>query len=157
MSPRAACRLAQLGWTAYDYAAGKADWLAFGLPHEGTAQLISGLVNDDVPTCQPSETLSGVRNRLETSRFGIAVVTSPEGVVVGRLDRDALEGDLDGPVERAMTEGPTTVRPSEDTGELAERMRHAGVDGVLVTRSDGTLVGMIERHRVEQATAEGTG
>lgn len=42
MSPRAACRLQHLGWTAYDYAAGKADWLAFGLAHEGAAQLISG-------------------------------------------------------------------------------------------------------------------
>lgn len=155
MSPRAACRLAQLGWTAYDYAPGKADWLAFGLPHEGTAQLINGLVSDDVPTCQPSETLAGVRARLEASRFGMAVVTSPDRVVVGRLDRDVLEGDLDTPVERAMTEGPTTVRPSEDAGELAERMRHAGIDGVVVTRSDGTLAGMIERYRAEQVGGDG--
>lgn len=156
MSPRAACRLAQLGWTAYDYVAGKADWLAFGLAHEGTAQLISGLVSDDVPTCQPTETLSDVRDRLETSRFGIAVVTSADGVVVGRLDRDALD-DLHTPVERAMAEGPTTVRPSEEAGELAERMRHVGIDGVVVTRSDGTLVGMFERQRAEQASAGGAG
>lgn len=157
MSPRAACRLAQLGWTAYDYAAGKADWLAFGLPHEGTAQLINGLVSHDVPTCELSEPISGVRGRLETSRFGIAVVTSSDGVVVGRLDRDALDGDPHAPVERAMTEGPTTVRPSEEAGELAERMRHAGIDAVVVTRSDGTLAGMVERRRAEQPSATGSG
>jgi rhodanese-related sulfurtransferase len=36
MSPRAACRLELLGFTqVYDYVAGKADWLAHGLPTEG--------------------------------------------------------------------------------------------------------------------------
>lgn len=156
MSPRAACRLAQLGWTAYDYAAGKADWLAFGLAHENTAQLISGLVSDDVPTCQRTETLDVVRPRLEASRFGVAVVTSHDGIVLGRLDRDALDAGPHTSAEDAMREGPTTVRLSEEAGELAERMRHAGIDGVLVTRSDGTLAGMFEGRRAEHApTAQG--
>ena len=36
MSPRAACRLELLGFTqVYDDVAGKADWLAHGLPTEG--------------------------------------------------------------------------------------------------------------------------
>lgn len=36
MSPRAACRLATLGFEQiYDYVAGKSDWLARGLPREG--------------------------------------------------------------------------------------------------------------------------
>ncbi len=36
MSPRAACRLEQLGFPeVYDYTAGKADWLAHGLETEG--------------------------------------------------------------------------------------------------------------------------
>ena len=36
MSPRAACRLETLGFSeVYDYVAGKADWLARGLPREG--------------------------------------------------------------------------------------------------------------------------
>ncbi len=38
MSPRAASRLESLGFReAYDYAAGKADWFAAGLPMEGPA------------------------------------------------------------------------------------------------------------------------
>ena len=36
MSPRAAWRLERLGFTeVYDYAAGKVDWMAAGLPTEG--------------------------------------------------------------------------------------------------------------------------
>jgi hypothetical protein len=36
MSPRAACRLATIGFTeVYDYVAGKAEWLARGLPRDG--------------------------------------------------------------------------------------------------------------------------
>src|SRR6266581_506179 len=37
MSPRAATRLEQLGYDVYDYALSKVDWMAHGLPMEGTA------------------------------------------------------------------------------------------------------------------------
>ena len=41
MSPPAAWRLEAAGFgLAYDYAAGKADWLAADLPFEGTARLV---------------------------------------------------------------------------------------------------------------------
>jgi rhodanese-related sulfurtransferase len=40
MSPRAAWRLEAAGFSpVYEYAAGKADWLAADLPFEGTAEL----------------------------------------------------------------------------------------------------------------------
>ena len=40
MSPRAAWRLEETGFgPVYDYAAGKADWLAADLPFDGTARL----------------------------------------------------------------------------------------------------------------------
>src|SRR5439155_1444970 len=42
MSPRAAWRLETLGFMAvYEYAAGKADWGAYGLPLEGTVTNVS--------------------------------------------------------------------------------------------------------------------
>jgi len=41
-----------------------------------------------------------------------------------------------------MRFGVSTVRPSEDAVALVHRMGHAEVTGVLVTRSDGTLVGL---------------
>lgn len=146
MSPRAAWRLDSLGYTAYDYVPGKADWLAFGLPYEGAAELIGDLVTRDVPTCGLRERLGDVRERLAASRLGIVVALNADGIVLGRLDTAALDAEDDTPVEHAMSEGPTTVRPSEEAPALAERMRRANVDGVLVTRSDGTLLGVFEHH-----------
>ena len=41
-----------------------------------------------------------------------------------------------------MRFGVSTVRPSEEAGALAHRMGHAEVTRVVVTRSDGTLIGL---------------
>src|SRR6266851_3065403 len=41
-----------------------------------------------------------------------------------------------------MRFGVSTVRPSEDAAALAHRMGHAEVTRVVVTRSDGTLIGL---------------
>ena len=49
-----------------------------------------------------------------------------------------------------MRFGVTTVRPSEQAADLAHRMRHAGRDTIVVTRSDGTLVGLFFAADVDQ-------
>jgi CBS domain-containing protein len=41
-----------------------------------------------------------------------------------------------------MRFGVSTVRPSEDAAALAHRMGDKGVSRVMVTRPDGTLVGL---------------
>lgn len=120
--------------------AGKADWLAFGLPCEGEAEFIADLVVD-VPTCAPGDRLTSVRAALATSPLGTVVVVDAGGVVLGRLGVAALDAGDDTLVEELMGEGPATVRPSEEAGPLRERMRRAGVEAVIVTRSDGILVG----------------
>lgn len=155
MSPRAACRLDHLGYDAYDYVAGKADWLAFGLPHEGSAVLVGAALTTEVATCSFRDRLGDVRQALQASPFGSLVALDADGIVMGKLDRDATAAsDDDQTVDRLMREGPTTVRPSEELSPLVERMRHAEVDAVLVTRSDGRLLGLLERRRAEQTLAE---
>lgn len=156
MSPRAAWRLETLGFQTYDYVAGKADWLAFGLRYEGYAGLAGDHVTTDVATCSLADSLRDVRGQLASSRFGMLVVLNADGVVLGRLNLNVLEDTGDGDVEvrQVMYEGPTTVRPSEELAPLAERMRRAEVDGVLVTRSDGRLLGMLERDVAQRALEE---
>ena len=57
MSPRAACRLTQLGFApVYDYTLGKVDWIAAGLPTDRAGQpsrRVLDAVRRDVPTCAP--------------------------------------------------------------------------------------------------------
>lgn len=154
MSPRAACRLDSLGYDAYDYVAGKADWLAFGLPHEGSAVLAGAAVTTDVPTCRVRDRMGDVRDALQASPFGLLVALDADGVVLGALHSEDAVSDGTRAVDRLMREGPTTVRPSEDLAPLLERMRRSGVDGVPVTRSDGRLLGMLERHHGEHVLEE---
>ncbi len=57
MSPRAAWRLEHLGFEeVYDYVPGKADWVAAGLPTDGsgerTARVVD-VIDRSVPTCGP--------------------------------------------------------------------------------------------------------
>ena len=155
MSPRAAWRLETLGYDAHDYVAGKQDWLAYGLAYEGHAMLAGDHVTtNSLTTCSIDDRLGDVRDQLASAPFGMLVVLNADGVVLGRLDRAALDGDDTTGVEALTYEGPTTIRPSEDLAPLTERMRRAHVDGVLVTRSDGTLLGLLERPAAEHALQE---
>src|SRR5436305_15338508 len=97
MSSRAACRLAQLDATdVYDYAAGKMDWLAHGLPNEGDADLVGRHVQD-VPTCAADERVDAVAARVGD---GFCVVIGPGRVVLGTLTEHQLAEDRDANVAR---------------------------------------------------------
>ena len=146
MSPRAAWRLTDLGYTAvFDYVAGKADWLAHGLPWHGTAEFISPHVSRDVAICRPDESIASVRQRLEPVPGDMVIVVNDHDVVLGRVDAAALDGQPDLAASQAMTEGPTTVRPSEEIDPLLQRMAKANVDHIIVTHPDGRLDGVYYR------------
>jgi hypothetical protein len=71
MSPRAACRLELLGFTrVYDYVAGEADWLAHGLPTEGTQAQVpraKDVLRSDAVTARPEEPVGQVVARVARS------------------------------------------------------------------------------------------
>ena len=144
MSPRAAWRLEAAGFgPVYDYAAGKTDWLAADLPFEGTAQLAGMFTRRGVATvAEPTPAAEALR-QLARQGFGPVLVLNQAGVVMGAAYRPDL-GSASGqaPVGTVMRFGVTTVRPSEDAAALAHRMSHAQVTRVVVTRPDGTLVGL---------------
>ena len=157
MSPRAAARLAALGFTdVYDYVAGKADWGSAGLPLEGAAgseTRAATFARPDVPRFEPGEALQTVRRRVTGTGFDTCFVVDDDGVVLGRLGRTALASDADVLVDEAMTEGPSTVRPSARLAEVVERMRRQNLSGLPVTTSDGRLVGLLTRADAERALA----
>ncbi|SRR6266511_208515 len=147
MSPRAAARLEALGFEpVYDYVYGKRDWGSAGLPREGRlAETPSAgeIARRDVPTCALDDDLDSVREPAGASGWDTCMVVDPSGVVLGRLGRRALREAGGATVEDAMTEGPSTVRPSIGVDALARRMREQKRTTQPVTTSDGRLVGLV--------------
>jgi CBS domain-containing protein len=153
MSSRAAWRLEETGFgPVHDYVAGKTDWLAADLPFEGSAQLAGSLTRREVPTASEDTPAQEALRRLQTRGFGPVLVLNQAGVVMGTVHRDQLESAAAGTEARALMRfGVTTVRPSEQAADLAHRMHHAQVSRVVVTRSDGTLVGLFFAEDLAQA------
>ena len=142
MSPRAAWRLEQLGFAdVADYAGGKMDWLAHGLPYDGVADLVGRHLRA-APTCEPHERVGDVADRIDDG--GLCVVVSPGRIVVGVLDAHALADHRDRQAEDVAALGPTTVRPSEERHALEERMAANHVDRIVVTDPGGHLLGVYE-------------
>jgi len=152
MSPRAAWRLEAAGFAAYDYVAGKSDWLAADLPFEGTAQLAGQFTRREVATAGEDTPAQEALRRLEARGFGPVLVLNQAGVLMGAAHRDALASAAeDARAGTVMRFGVTTVRPSELAADLAERMSHAQVSRIVVTRPDGTLVGLFFAGDLPQA------
>ncbi len=152
MSPRAASRLEALGFPGvYDYAAGKADWGSFALPLEGTADSSTRVFHvaaTTVPTCRLDELVSDVAARLPDG-WDISVVITEENIVLGTLGRSALHSKRQSSVEDAMTAGPSTIRPSARLDDIAIRMRDQNLTRIIVTRSDGLLLGVVRSEDIE--------
>jgi len=157
MSPRAAWRLECIGFTGiYDYVAGKADWGSFGLPLEGHADSqthVASLARADAPTCRLAEPVQEVAERLPEG-WDVCVVTNDEKVVLGLLGRRALRSGENARVEEAMTAGPSTIRPSARLDVIAKRMREQNLTRLIVSRSDGVLVGVLRREEVEASALD---
>ena len=144
MSPRAAWRLEAAGFgPVYDYAGGKADWLAADLPFEGTARLAGMFTRRDVAAVGEHTPVAEALRLLDAQGFGPVLAVNPAGVVMGAAYRDDLESvSAATEVGTVARFGVSTVRPSEDAAALAHRMSHQEVTRVVVTRSDGTLIGL---------------
>ena len=130
----------------YEYEDGKRDWGSFGLPREGRlAERPSGgdAARLDVPTCLLADDLTEVRRRVRTSEWDMCIVVNEHSVVLGRLGREAIASDEQQSVEEAMTEGPSTVRPSIGLDALVTRIQEKNLTSWLVTRPDGRLVGLV--------------
>ncbi len=152
LSSRAAWRLLSLGFgPVYRYTRGKADWLANGLPIEGTANTATAasLARPDVPTCRLHDQLAQLSPLLQDDRWEACVVVNDERVVLGRLSRRSLAGDPRATAEQVMEPGPPTVRANAELRPLARALAEAGQSSVLVTTTAGQLVGLLRRADIE--------
>jgi predicted transcriptional regulator len=148
----------------YDYAGGKQDWLAAGLPIEGTLASIpraGDVARKDAPTCRMDERLGVVKQRVRGAGWEACVVTNEQRVVMGLLRSKELDRDEDLTIDRAMRPGPSTFRRHVLITEMADYMGRHGLESSPITTADGRLVGILLRedaervaHELHQATHE---
>jgi CBS domain-containing protein len=122
---------------------GKADWLAFGLPAErenSTARFV-GEVLSEIPTCRLRDSIASIEPAIHESATGMCAVVSERGVVLGVCEAAGLRRDATLLAEDVMEPGPTTLRPSHSSDQAAEKLRDSGKRAILVTSSDGKLLG----------------
>jgi Mg/Co/Ni transporter MgtE len=139
----------------YDYAAGKADWGAAGLPREGTvaSEPSAGDAADpQVPTCMLQDELQAVRLRVRASGWDQCIVVNDKRIVLGRLGHNELAADDERTVEEAMSAGPSTVRPNVPLAELEQRLARQHRRSALVTTNEGRLLGVVLRDPSESRT-----
>jgi rhodanese-related sulfurtransferase len=146
MSPRAACRLTTLGFEhVYDYMPSKIDWIARGLPLDGTKATEPRAIDfarHDAVMCGLNDRVGDVARRVADSPYGFGLVLSDTGVLLGRLRQSALGGDTQARAEELMEPGPSTIRADASPGELAERLRKADLSAAVITDPDGRLLGI---------------
>src|SRR3954462_4120532 len=136
MSPRAACRLEQLGFTdVSDYAGGKMAWMGAGLPTEGSVgddERIGALARPMAPTCDVATPVEQLRARAAGDTF--AIVLAGSDVVVGVVALDRLSAQGATTAGDVMDPGPSTFRPSLPIAEAHEYVEKHGLDHLLITR-----------------------
>jgi CBS domain-containing protein len=141
----------------YDYVPGKADWRAHGLPVEGEhADLPTAgdLARDDVVTCRLNDPVGPICEQLERSPYGFALVTTQDGILLGRLRgsviRDAPAGTT---AEAIMEPGPSTVRADTLAADLAPRLAERELRTAIVSTPEGRLIGIVTRTDLEATSA----
>lgn len=148
MSPRAACRLTELGFASvYDYTLGKADWIAAGLPTVRAGQpspRVLDAIRRDVPTCTSGNAAGPALQQARARGWDHCVVIAGQGTVVGILRADRISASEQAPAAEVMQPGPATVRAHEDLEATRQRMHDRHVARLLVTTPDGTLIGVLE-------------
>jgi rhodanese-related sulfurtransferase len=145
MSPRAAWRLERLGFgPVYDYAAGKVDWMAAGLPTvraDTSERRALDATDRDPPTCRPDDPVADIASQYDRP----VVVVNERGIVLGRLTPGRVDSASPSTVEEVMEAGPATVRAHEPLTPLLERMARRRVKEIIVTTPEGELLGVLRR------------
>jgi CBS domain-containing protein len=132
---------------------GKVDWLARSLPTEGDEadrQRVGPLARKDVVTCALDTRVAELRESIEASSYGFALVMWSDGTLLGRVRssqiRDAAD---DATAEQVMQPGPSTVRPDLSVDELRKRLDDKDLKTALVSTPEGRLIGVVTRGQLD--------
>jgi rhodanese-related sulfurtransferase len=146
MSARAAWRLETMGFQeVYRYTSGKADWLAAGFETEGELAKkprLKQMIHKDVFTCSLRERLEDVKSRRRPNQ-DLCVVLSDKSIVLGIIQGETWDADPQARVADVMQPGPRTFRPDLDPKEAQKLVKDTDLDSLIITTSDGELLGIV--------------
>ena len=109
----------------------------------------------DIPICRLGDRIGDLRRRLGDTGWQVCVVTDDEQAVAGLIHHESsLNRDSEASVESVMISDPPTIGPDASSEEATEFMARHNLDSILVTTSDGRLVGVLQRQYGEEAVAE---
>ena len=157
LSSRGAALLLRLGFEdVRDYVPSKTAWLGAGLPSEGTVpsrERAGALADTNVPTVGATADVAAATAALRDSPHDVCVVLDEAGVVLGTVRHNVAALPPGTSVLDALSPAPPSVRPSVLRRELAGSMDRNGETWVLVTTSQGELVGLLSREALRHADA----
>jgi hypothetical protein len=106
-------------------------------------------MRDDVVRCSPTDRAAAVRASIERSPYPFGLVTSPGGVVLGRVRASRLDPGSEQPVWDAAEPGPKTFRPHHSVGNVASVLADKDLRWAIVTTPEGRLLGVASRRDLE--------
>jgi CBS domain-containing protein len=109
----------------------------------------------DVPTCSIDDRIGEVHKETQALGWDICAVVTDKRIVLGLLYGNAWDADPDTPVEEIMSNGPPTTRPNTFLDDMVGRLQKRDLPGILVSSSDGALMGYLWRSDGETAMATG--
>ncbi len=108
------------------------------------------MARDDAVTCRLTDPAEEIRERIAKSHYPFALVLSDGGILLGRVAKSDLEG-AEGPVERVMNPGPSTVRPHKTAESIGHDLAERDLRWAIVTSQEGELIGVASRDDLEAA------
>jgi len=135
-----------MGFTdVYDYAAGKADWIAMGLPteHRDARKRIEHAARQDAPTCSAHDGVAQVRAKLPDG-WNVCVVLNTDRIVLGLADLSSALNAGES-IEEMMHPAPITFRPGRTLEEICKHLHEKNIPVALVTTSIGQFIGVLRR------------
>jgi CBS domain-containing protein len=128
----------------FDYVAGNVDWMGFGLPVEKREdiRLVGEHLVTDWPVCGLADTTQDAKQRAQGVGVSFCPVVNEAVLILGVVGEEEWQGPESMPVEEIMDTAPTTFRPSVSVLEAIEFLDKYRQDAVLVTSSNGRLMGV---------------
>jgi len=101
----------------------------------------------NIPTCHQNDSAEDIKKRAGQFGFDLCPVVNEEGVLLGVVHQKTWQDDPIAQAATIMDFAPKTIRPSHSVDAAIELLIKTNRDFVLITTSDGKLLGIFRNER----------